>query len=253
MKSTPGKKERKAPTAITSVSLAPIALEEANNPHCTKACTILAYAHESCSAILGAYTLVKQQRAATRGMTTDQEQDLLRAMLVMAAAGLDGMLKQLIRDTIKRLVPLDPGVKEGFETFVARQIGTDAESFKKRSGAEFLARVLTAPTPADELIELYIEKLTGPSLQSANELFNAANALGVAPHTVGIDKKNIQPIIDLRNKIIHEFDMNLSGQQRKRNLRKQKDMVANVDELFKIGQGLLQAVSGKLSERRAGT
>jgi hypothetical protein len=39
-----------------------------------------------------------------RGMSTDEEQDLLRAMLVTAAPGLDAMTKQLIRDALPKVV-----------------------------------------------------------------------------------------------------------------------------------------------------
>jgi hypothetical protein len=77
-------------------------------------------------------------------MTTDEEQDLLRAMLVMAAAGLDSMLKQLIRDCMPSLVKANPQVREGLEKFVARSIRGEADAPEPLAGARFLGRVLAA-------------------------------------------------------------------------------------------------------------
>jgi len=60
-------------------------------------------------------------------MTTDEEQDLLRAMLVMAAAGLDSMTKQLIRDALPQVVHRTGAAREGLEKFLARQLTGDVE------------------------------------------------------------------------------------------------------------------------------
>ena len=76
--------------------------ELTNRPVASEACQgaalILKHTHDSASALLKAFNLAREGRGRPRGMTTDEEQDLLRAMVVMAAAGLDAMAKQLIRD-----------------------------------------------------------------------------------------------------------------------------------------------------------
>src|SRR5712691_1458226 len=64
-----------------------------DSPLCKSAGRILETAHDSAGALLKAFDLARTQRGRSAGMSTDQEQDLLRAMLVMAAAGLDGMVK----------------------------------------------------------------------------------------------------------------------------------------------------------------
>jgi hypothetical protein len=76
-------------------------------PLCKSAGRILETAHDSAGALLKAFDLARTQRGRSAGMSTDQEQDLLRVMLVMAAAGLDGMVKQLIRDTLPSLLERD--------------------------------------------------------------------------------------------------------------------------------------------------
>ena len=88
-------------------------LTEPKAAPCGKAAIILKVSHESADALLKAFELAQTGRGAPRGMTTDEEQDLLRAMLVMAAAGLDSMLKRLIRDCMPSLVKANPQVREG--------------------------------------------------------------------------------------------------------------------------------------------
>ncbi len=83
---------------------------------CSKAYLILKHTHESSQALLRAYRLLRLVRGINtsgknelkiiRGMSTDEEHDLLRSMLVTAASGLDAMTKQLIRDTLMRLIEI---------------------------------------------------------------------------------------------------------------------------------------------------
>lgn len=78
-----------------SVSEELATLEEIRKPY-----LILKYSHESADSFLEAFEVVRKERGASRGATTDEEQDLLRMMIVIAAAGLDSLLKQLIRDCL---------------------------------------------------------------------------------------------------------------------------------------------------------
>jgi len=176
---------------------------------CNKAAVILERRHDSADALLKAFELAHEKRGTRRGMTTDDEQDLLRAMLVMAAAGLDSMLKQLIRDAMSALVKVSPPVREGLEKFVTRSIRGDAESLESLSGSKFLGRVLAAESPQTQVIEEYIRDLTGGSLQSAPELAKTTAALGLS--RVKVDVHRFEEVFDIRNKIIHELDINLDG------------------------------------------
>ena len=55
-----------------------------------KAALIYQYTHTSASSLLEAFDDAKTRRGNPRGVLTDQEQDILRAALVMCCAGLDG-------------------------------------------------------------------------------------------------------------------------------------------------------------------
>ncbi len=180
-------------------------------------------------------------------MTTDSEQDLLRAMLVMAAAGVDSMVKQLIRDTLPALVAVDTDVKRGLEKFIGKQIRGEGDSSGVLVGKDFLARVLAAPSQQSQVIEEYIDDLTQGSLQSPSELDRVAAALGLPQQVLGIDRKLLKTIFGIRNEIIHELDINLDAERRRRNLRRSSDMISYTDALLKVAENMRDAVEKKLA------
>jgi len=159
------KQPGKAPDGLEDLNLPPKTHEA-----CGKARTILKCAHGCSSSLFKAYRLTKAKRGAERGMTTDEEQDLLRAMLVMAAAGLDGMLKQLIRDTVPLLISIDDDVRANLEKYVTRQIRAESDDFDSQRGAKFLGKILAAPSQQGQIIEEWTACLTGGSLQLPAEL-----------------------------------------------------------------------------------
>ena len=160
-------------------------------------------------------------------------------------------MKQLIRDAIHSLAAKDAGVQAELETFVTRQIrvepgeaGSDAVS-----GRKFLARVLVAPAPLARITEEYVRDLTGESLQSADQVFRAAKALGVAPNALGTDAKDLKTVFDARNQIIHEMDIRLEAKtkkSRKRRSRTIDDMTGKADGLLDVGRKLIDEVERKL-------
>lgn len=231
----------------------PIAIRKMQMPDAecaetSKARTILRHAHESAEGFIQSFAAVRRDREAGQGTTTDEEQDLLRASVVFAAAGLDSMLKQLIRDGLTSLVAVDDDVRNGLETFVVRQLRGDPSEGEAASGRKFLAKVLTAPSRLDELIEQYILDLTGSSLQSADELARTATALGLRVADVGIEKAVLKPIFDLRNQIIHELDINLAAPNRNRESRSRTAMVRNSNVLLELGEKILIGVERKLKQ-----
>lgn len=119
------------------------------------------------------FELVRTGRGKKRGMTTDQEQDILRAMLVMACAGLDASLKHVIQDALPLLVPANSDAQSGLEKFVERQVRSEESDLG--TNAKYLAKILASSSPYRRVVESYINALTGDSLQSADQLFKAIN------------------------------------------------------------------------------
>ncbi len=200
---------------------------------------ILQIAHESSKSILKAFDRTRKARGGRRGGTTDEEQDLLRSMLVLSAAGLDSMTKQIIRDCLVTLAEKDERVHQAIETFVSRRMKmTDKGGFPAQA-VKFLAGILVSDSPKKRILEDYIGSLTGSSLQSPEELIRAVYALGLDPDSCHIDSNECKKIFDIRNKIIHELDINFSAKRRRRHVRKRGDMIQYTNHLLSAGENIL--------------
>ena len=216
-------------------------------PETANARVILEHARGTVQAFDEAFSVVRANRGVTSGAPTDEEQDLLRAALVLAAAGLDSLTKHLIRESLPRLVEVDPAVQRGLEDFAVRSMRGDIGGETDARGIKFLARIIAAPSQRGRLIEEYVDSLTGSSMQSPDQLFQAAAALGLDPKTTGVDVKVLKPIFDTRNDIIHELDIDLAGAKRKRHSRTRGKMLADAKALLEVGEGLIAGVEKKLA------
>lgn len=208
---------------------------------------ILKYAHESAEAFVAAFDVVRQQRRAGPGATTDEEQDLLRAMLVMAAAGLDSMLKQVIRDGLRDLLDADANVRQELQKFVSRQIRGPTDSDDGAIGHDFLARILIAEKRQDQVVEEYIRHLTGVSLQSVEELRRTTTALGLPGDVIGLPDNDLRTIFADRNRIIHEFDVDFAQLRRNRRSRQRDVMIGYSNALLQVAERVLEALDQKLA------
>lgn len=143
-----------------------------------RAAAYLRSAHESASFVFEAMCQLRGQRRQSeerRGRPSDEDQDLLRAMLVFACAGLDAAMKALIRDALPALADAHPPVQERLDDFAAKYL---AEGGTVSSKA--LAKVLAhAGSPRQAVVEAFVADLTGGSLQSAQELLRVCDALGI--------------------------------------------------------------------------
>src|ERR1039458_3496085 len=70
-------------------------------PQLQRSYKIVVYAHETAGSLLAGFNSLGQARG--RGAPSDEQQDLLRAMLVFAGAGLDACAQQIVRDALPRL------------------------------------------------------------------------------------------------------------------------------------------------------
>ena len=217
-----------------------------SSPLLAKAALIFQYTHTSASSLLIAFDDAKTKRGGKRGVLTDQEQDILRAALVMTCAGIDAVLKQAIRDCIETLLETDKSVRDGFERFIRKRIGGEGDVLELTSGSKFLATVLAEASPRKRLIEEYIRELTGESLQAAEEIMRTTAALGLDPKTLSLDIPRLKDIFSIRNKIIHELDINLDAPNRKRKVRSQTDLVDNSDLVLKTTKAVVEALDKKL-------
>lgn len=210
------------------------------------ASSVLERAKKTVNSLEAAFEAVRTARGVTSGAPKDEEQDLLRAALVFAAAGLDSALKHLIRSAVPPLLPKNADVRRQFEQFASKALRSSLSASESSDESLLLARLITGLDARDQLLQRYIEYLTGPSLQSAEELSRAAAALGLNPSQVGIDKKELKPIFDARNQIIHELDIDLTRANRTRRSRQKKKVLDDARKLIAIGEGLVSSVEKKL-------
>lgn len=220
---------------------------QCTSPLCFGANIILLSGAKSSLSFLKAYYIARHQRGGRRGMSTDEETDLLRGMLVVSAAALDAVVKQLIREALPAVLRHDELAQNAFEKFVARQIRPDAADGSVN--VKFLAKLLSRPSAQKSAIEEYVRHLTGGSLQSSASLYDVITALGLIADDVGVDRKTLDPIFAIRNKIIHELDIASAG-HRTRNMRSRVDMIKHTDQLLMVAEKILSGIDEKLRTKK---
>lgn len=203
---------------------------------------VVSYSHDSAHSLLNGFTELR--KAQGKGTTTDEQQDLLRAMLLFASAGLDSCLKQIVRDALPTLAAQAGECRKELRAFALRKLrrGEDVGGLD----AGFLADMLIGE-PEVNLIDAFVDELTGSSLQSKEGLFTVARALGIA------DLKEVKTAINdlgdtfkVRNTIAHEMDINFKSKNRNRNGRKRDDMVNRTNGILAVADIFLTAVDTAL-------
>lgn len=164
----------------------------------------------------------------------------------MSCAGVDAVLKQTIRDSLELLLEKYAAVREGFERFIRKRISGEGDILELAGGAKFLAAMLAEREPRKKLIEEYIKELTGDSLQSAEEILKAAAALGLDAKSLALNIAKLKETFAIRNKIIHELDIDLAAKVRKRRVRSQADLVDSADFMLGTTKSIVEAVDAKL-------
>lgn len=217
-----------------------------SSPLLSKTASIYEYTHTSASSLLTAFDDAKSKRGNPRGILTDQEQDILRAALVMSCAGLDAAPKQSIRDCLEQLLEKNKQVRDGFEKFIKKRIGGESDVLELATGAKFLALVLAEREPRKRLIEEYIKELTGESLQSTEEIMRTTAALGLDQKELKLDIPRLKDIFAIRNKIIHELDIDLDAKKRKRRVRGQADLLDNSDFILSTTKTIVEGMEKRL-------
>lgn len=221
-----------------------------------KSFLILKYARETAESLL--QTFKKVRAGKSRGATTDEEQDLLRAMLVFAGAGLDSLLKQIVRDALPEVLKVSREAQEELRKYVKRALRGKANDIMSDGSADggwmetdhgFLADIVIAASPRDAVIKHLVNALIEESLQSMEQIFKVARCLGLDANTLGLtkQKEELRKIFDARNQIIHEMDIDFKQPRRNRFTRKQKEMQQYAARLLELGGTILSQVDTQLS------
>ena len=211
---------------------------EPNCQQCWRAYTLLCNAHETSSSF---YETFERTRRKVRGASTDKEQDLLRAMLTFACAGLDALVKQLIKDALPDVINCNEAAERTFRADIERRIRRGEEIDHK-----FLADVLTQKRPRDRLIDILISDLTSQSLQSKDQLLRVGSFFDIPSNSITNNPNDLARIFTARNQIVHEMDIDFSPTNRNRRSRTKGKMFDDTNKIFKVSKIFLEEVDHKL-------
>jgi hypothetical protein len=209
----------------------------------TNAQRFLASAFDTVDDLLNALDVVRTHRKLIdgkgfKGSLASNEQDLLRAGLALAGAGLDSSIKRLVRDVLPIL--LDDAESEGsrdLHGFATRQIGVQQVVDPSRTAALFLA-----VSPRQALIDEFVEDLTGSSIQSVAAVHRIATVLGLPKkHAVRAAITALRPAFVARNQVAHELDLQVPlglGDRQKRT-RTMNKTIPLIHALLDVPQRLI--------------
>jgi len=197
-------------------------------------------ASESADALFEAFTTVRKSRNA-KGTATDHEQDLLRAALIFAAAGLDSMVKQLITDGLCLVLAREKGAQTQFREFVhSRLKRADPIDLK------FLAEALASGDAPRHLERELINELTASSLQSKDQLLRVAAYFAIPASEITNDPNALKTVFDARNQIAHEMDILLGQPNRGRRQRKWETIRQQTAAILDTAVAFYSAVEKRL-------
>lgn len=201
--------------------------------------SVLERSIDSAESFFGAFENVRKARNAV-GAPTDHEQDLLRAALLFATAGLDAMVKQLVRDALGAVLEKNEGAQQMFVDHVRSRVSRSPLDVK------YLADVLTSQNPRDRLKMVLLEELTATSLQSKDQLLKVAAHFAIPAAEICADLGSLKRVFDARNEIAHEMDILFGQPNRGRRSRKHKTMHDDTKFVLQVSCAFYSSVEKRL-------
>lgn len=183
----------------------------------------------------------RSTRARGQGATTHADQDILRAMVVMAGSTLDAVVKRIIQDSLKYIIQKNELSKKEAGKIIQRKLFDDIA----KSGGKTLAEALLSPSLEDSLVEFIVEEITVSSYQSVEQLEKAKSLMGIEK----LNASTLKAAFTARNQIIHEMDATPETDkagQRKRRSRKQDDMYGYATDMLNMAKSFIEHVGNQL-------
>jgi len=202
--------------------------------------SVLVRTIDSADSFFDAFKGVRKVRGAT-GTPTDHEQDLLRAALLFAAAGLDAMVKQLIRDALGDVQRSDMGAQQQFAEYVQQRLSRTAPVDVK-----MLVQALMADQPREHMRDELIRELTANSLQSKDQVLRVAAYFAIGAQEITKELTKLKTVFDARNQIAHEMDILFGQRNRGRRSRAHDTMKDYTAFLLNVCCAFYGAVHAKL-------
>ena len=197
-------------------------------------------------------SLYKSRRSGARGgPSTHDQQDLYRAMLIFACAGLDTFVKQLVKSKLPKLINVELEAEKKFKEYVKSGLKKDDKAVLNT-----VALALIDKAPRNIFLEEYIENLTANSLQSVSDLCKISDASGLETKQIFSPQRmnSLKDAFIVRNQIIHEMDITVSAStSRTTGYRTRRQRVSSVMEkhtrsMLDLGQDLFGAYKDKFEK-----
>ncbi len=201
----------------------------------------------ACKSVNDFYALFQAKRTAN-----SRRQDLLRAMLVFACSGLDAVIKQLVKDSLQRVIELDDGANRELQKYISRRVlqqeRTDSSGANYRQiNIDELVRLLVSDNLRQDAVRMHINDLCSDSLQSRDQILKIATAFAITKDAIMEDPDTIRSAFLVRNQIIHEMDADLSNEKNERN-RDETIIKRYCEGILLVGKKFIAVVSGKIDK-----
>jgi hypothetical protein len=202
------------------------------------------------------YVYRSWRSGAKGGPSTHAQQDLYRAMLIFACAGLDIFVKQLIRTKLPKLIGADKRAETKFKEHVRRGLNKDDKEVLNT-----VALALIDRNPREVFLADYMESMTSESLQSVEELCRVSEASGLDTKSIfNSEERNLlKDAFTVRNQIIHEMDITVTHDgdkktgHRTRRQRRADIMEKHTRAILDLAQELFGAYKKRFEEFKIDT
>ena len=170
----------------------------------------------------------------------EQQQDLLRAIILFSCSAIDAIIKQLINDTLEEMIKKDEGAFNKFKNFVEKKIKNGSVDNNSKLLSEIF---ISDNNPKEILINILKKELTANSLQSADELFKVASFFNI--ETTNIEK--MREIFNERNLIAHEMDINIGAGQLQKKKRTKKQVEEYSKNIFALAEQYINSIEKRIN------
>lgn len=196
--------------------------------------------HQIITRFLTVYENIGRTRTTRRNQTEEQT-DILRAMFVFSASGLDSVVKQLIKDCLEAVVRSSEGAQLQMKNFLMTELKD-----KETVNIGILADLLSTPSPFDKGTKLLKNELIDKSLQSAEQLLSAGAYFDVKSTEITNNIPKLKEVFKSRNQIIHEMDIVDITSIRRRRGRPLRTMCEYTNLMLETANKFITAVESKL-------
>lgn len=168
------------------------------------------------------------------------KQNILRAIILFSCSGIDAVVKQLIIDTLDKVIERDAGAQERLKLYATKRLKKDHEP-----NYSLLAELMIERDSRSVLVEMLKKELSYDSLQSAEQLFRVASYFNIPTERL-LNKSNqevLRTVFTTRNVIAHQMDVNLESDVIEYYEHEIQDVRCYVETIEMVSQQFIDEVS----------